>query len=538
MKRRLVALSAVIVLLQLTSTAQEAPHRRPELDAIQRLTFRNIGPTNQAGRVSVIVGVPGDPNTFYVAGANGGIFKTTNAGTTFAPLFDHQAVLSIGAIEIAPSNPEILYVGTGEENPRNNASFGNGVYRSNDAGATWTHLGLPDSDRIARIRIDRHESGYRLRLRDGARVGPERRTRRLQDDRRRQELEAHTVHRSADRLLRHRCRPEQLERDLRRHVDVSPLCVDARQRRQEDGALQVGGRRQHGLEEVDERHPGDARSIGVSVSRSEPSIVYMVSETPDEQGELWRSEDAGASWRMVNKDPNINFRPFYYADIRVDPNDPNRIYSLSGSLYMSEDAGRTFHTIGRDVHGDHQALWIDPANSKRVLSGSDGGFQVSYDGGKNFAVLNSVAFTQFYHINYDMQNPYMVCGGLQDNGTWCGPSNSLLTEGIRKNDWFTVGGGDGFFAVPDMKEPWRVYTDLQGGVISVIERAAGPPRRFRRTRTESDRSATPWRITSSATTGIRRSRSRRRTARPFTSAATCCSNPPTTASPGRRSARI
>ena len=191
MKRRLVALSAVIVLLQLTSIAQEAPHRRPELDAIQRLTFRNIGPTNQAGRVSVIVGVPGDPNTFYVAGANGGIFKTTNAGTTFKPLFDHQAVLSIGAIEIAPSDPEIIYVGTGEENPRNNASFGNGVYRSDrrrrDVDAPRS---APSPTSIARIRIDRHESGYRLRLRDGARVGPERRTRRLQDDRRRQELEA------------------------------------------------------------------------------------------------------------------------------------------------------------------------------------------------------------------------------------------------------------------------------------------------------------------------------------------------------------
>ena len=216
--------------------------------------------------------------------------------------------------------------------------------------------------------------------------------------------------------------------------------------------------------------------IGVAVADSSPNVVYMISETPNYEGELWRSDDAGASWRVVNKDPQLAFRPFYYSDIRVDPNDPNRVYSLGGSLWMSEDGGRTFRTIGRDVHGDHQALWIDPTNSKRILSGSDGGFQISDDKGENFAVLNNIAFTQFYHVNYDMQRPYMLCGGLQDNGTWCGPSNSLLQEGIRKNDWFTVGGGDGFFAVPDLKEPWRVYNDLQGGVLSVTDVRSGTSR--------------------------------------------------------------
>jgi photosystem II stability/assembly factor-like uncharacterized protein len=216
--------------------------------------------------------------------------------------------------------------------------------------------------------------------------------------------------------------------------------------------------------------------IGVSISRSSPSTVYMVSETLNYGGELWRTDDSGATWRTVSKDANINFRPFYYADIRVDPQDPNRVYALSGSLYLTDDGGRTFRTIGRDVHGDHQAMWIDPLNPKRVLSGSDGGFQISNDRGANFEILNAVPFTQFYHVHYDMQRPYMVCGGLQDNGTWCGPSNSLLSEGIRKNDWYTVGGGDGFFAVPDMANPWRVYTDLQGGVISVIDTRSGAQR--------------------------------------------------------------
>src|SRR5919204_769188 len=153
--KKLIILAAVFAAaLQLRIGAQGSAQPSSEIDALKRLTFRNIGPTNQAGRISVIVGIPGDPYTFYVSGANGGVFKTTNGGTTWKPIFDDQEVISIGAIELAPSNPEIIYVGTGEENPRNNASFGNGVYRSNDGGETWTHIGLEDSDRIARIRID------------------------------------------------------------------------------------------------------------------------------------------------------------------------------------------------------------------------------------------------------------------------------------------------------------------------------------------------------------------------------------------------
>ncbi|HEX3701888.1 MAG TPA: hypothetical protein VHU82_01065, partial [Vicinamibacterales bacterium] len=398
MKRALISFAIAAVAAQLISAAQApaAPtptHRTPELEALQHLTFRNIGPTNQAGRVSVIVGVPGDPSTFYVAGANGGIFKTTNAGTTWTGLFDHQAVLSIGAIEVAPSNPEILYVGTGEENPRNNASFGDGVYRSNDAGATWTHLGLADSDRIARIRIDGHNPDVAYVCAMGREWGPS-------DER--------GVYKTLDGGKSWKRMLFIDQQTACSDIDVDPnnsnvIYAGMWTYRRYAWTLDSGGKETALYKSVDggatwkkltQGIPEMLDRIGVSVSRSEPSIVYMVSETPNEQGELWRSDDAGASWRVVNKDPNINFRPFYYADIRVDPNDPNRVYSLSGSLYLSEDAGRTFHTIGRDVHGDHQALWIDPTNSKRVLSGSDGGFQVTYDGGKNFAVLNSVAFTQ------------------------------------------------------------------------------------------------------------------------------------------------
>ncbi len=447
----------------------------PELAALKRLTWRSIGPANQAGRISVIVGIPGDPSTFFVAGANGGVFKTTNGGTTFHAVFDDKPVVSIGAIAIAPSDPMIVYVGTGEENPRNNASIGDGMYRSTDGGEHFEPIGLSESDKIARIAIDPKNPDVVYVAVLGREWGPS---------------EERGLYKTVDggktwkRVLY--VDPLTAASD----VDIDPTNANVVYAgmwtyRRYAWYLDSGGRETALYKSTDggatwkkltNGIPPMLDRIGVAVSHSDPNVVYMISETTNFDGELWRSDNAGESWRVVNKDPQLAFRPFYYSDIRVDPMDPNRVYSLGGSLWLSDDGGRNFRTIGRDVHGDHQALWIDPRNPKRVLSGSDGGFQVSLDGGQNFEVINTVAFTQFYHINYDMQKPYMLCGGLQDNGTWCGPSNSLLGEGIRKSDWFTVGGGDGFFAVPDLKEPWRVYTDLQGGVISVIDTRSGADR--------------------------------------------------------------
>src|SRR6185503_14091692 len=177
------------------------------------------------------------------------------------------------------------------------------------------------------------------------------------------------------------------------------------------------------------------------------------------------SEDRGASWTKVSDNQQITFRPFYYSDIRVDPNNPNRVFALAGSLQVSDDGGRTFRVTSGGVHGDHQALWIDPANSNRILSSSDGGFQISYDAGQTWQIINTIAFTQFYRVEYDLQQPYTLCGGLQDNGVWCGPSMVTSRDGIRKRDWFTVSGGDGFSGVQNITEPWIIYSTSQGGPI-------------------------------------------------------------------------
>ena len=449
----------------------------PQAEALRRLTWRSVGPANAAGRVSVVVGVPGDPSTYYVAGANGGIIKTTNAGTTFKPIFDTQDVSSIGAIAIAPSDPNIIYAGTGEGNPRNNSSIGDGMYKSVDGGDHWTHIGLDKTDKLARIIIDAKNPDIVFACGLGRTWGP---------NEERGVFKTNDGGRTWKKIL---------------YVDPLTACSDISADPNNSNIvyagmytyqrwawhLESGGGRTAVYKSVDggatwtrlsgkdqERGlpKGDMDRIGIAVAPSNPDIVYIVSETKNE-GELWRSDDAGEHWRTVNRDPNINFRPFYYSDIRVDPRNPNRVFSLSGSLYLSEDGGSNFHKVARDVHGDHQALWIDPLDPSRLLSGSDGGWQVSYDGSKTFEVVNTFPFTQFYHINYDMQLPNMVCVGLQDNGGWCGPSQTTSPQGNKKSDWFTVAGGDGFFAVPDIAQPWLVYSDAQGGMINLTDTRAG-----------------------------------------------------------------
>jgi photosystem II stability/assembly factor-like uncharacterized protein len=464
--------AAVHLAAQSPSPASPSP-----ADVLKKLQWRNIGPTAQAGRIPVFVGLPGDQETMYVAGAVGGIFKTANGGVTWTPIFDGQGVSSIGAIAIAPSDPSVLYVGTGEGNPRNDASIGDGMYKSIDAGGHWTRVGLPDTEKFARVVVDPRNADVVYACALGREWGPN---------------EDRGLYKTTDggkswnKVL--------YKNDLTgcSDVDIDPTNANvvyagmwtfrrwAWYTESGGGETAVYKSSDGGASWTRLSGPDAGRGlpkglmdrIGVAVSRSNPDVVYVVSETKDE-GELWRTEDAGATWRMVSRDPNINFRPFYYADIRVDPQHPNTVYALAGGLYKSEDGGRTFARIGSATHGDHQAMWIDPTNSNRILSGDDGGFQISRDAGRTFDVLNNIPFTQFYNVAYDLQTPYHLCGGLQDNGTWCGPSQSPGQPGTPKSEWQNVGGGDGFFAVPDLKQPHLVYNNLQGGVISLTDRRTG-----------------------------------------------------------------
>ena len=463
-----------------TATQAVSVKDSPELTAISRLRWRSIGPANQAGRIPMVVGVPGNRSVYYVGSAAGGLMKTTNGGITFTQLFDDQDNASIGDLVIAPSDPNILYLATGEGNPRNSASVGDGVYKSLDAGRTWKKIGLENVEKVPRMRVDPRNPDVVYLCALGRAWGPN---------------EDRGLYKTTDggktwRKILYRntltgCSDVDIDPN---NANIVYAGMYTHQRwpwyfTSGGGETALYKSSDGGESWTKLSGPGNTRGlprtpmdrIGVSVHRANPDVVYMITETVDE-GELWRTEDAGATWQMVSRDRNINFRPFYYADLRADPRNPNVVYTLSGGLGKSEDGGRTFRTIGQGVHGDHQAMWIDPTDPDYIVEGSDGGWQISYDAGRNWDVPNTVAFTQFYHVNYDMEKPYNLCGGLQDNGHWCGPSRTHSNEGNRKNAWVTISGGDGFFAVPDLARPWLVYSASQGGNIVLTDLRTGDQR--------------------------------------------------------------
>lgn len=441
--------------------------------ALKKMKWRAVGPANMGGRVTDIVGIPGDPTTFYVAGADGGVFKTVNGGVTFESLFTNQRAYSVGALALAPSNTEVVWLGSGEGDPRNSVGYGNGVYRSVDGGKTWKHLGLDKTERIKRIVVDPNDPDVACVCALGKQWGA-----------------------NADRgVFRTTDGGKNWEKVL--YIDEGTGCSDIamewsnpnilyagmwtfrrRPWRFDDGGGNTavyrsmdGGKT---WEKIMKGLPNKPMArIGLSVAQSQPNIVYLITEFKGLSGTLFKSEDRGSNWKMINDDPELNFRPFYYSDVRVDPSNPDHLFTLSGSLSKSTDGGRTFKEIADGVHGDHQSFWIDPKNGNRVLSGSDGGFQVSYDAGENWDIINNVELSQFYQIFVDNKDPYNLYGGLQDNGTWVGPSNSLIEAGILKRHWTQLAGGDGYYAVPIPGQENEIYANLQGGVIFHVDTKLG-----------------------------------------------------------------
>jgi photosystem II stability/assembly factor-like uncharacterized protein len=473
--RPLIAGAALTLLLPVAFAAREQPQPDRAASPLAGLSWRSIGPANTGGRVTAIEGLPGDPTTFYVGAADGGVFKTINAGTTFRPLFDGQATLSIGALAIAPSDHNVIYAGTGEGNPRNSVSFGDGVYRSTDAGETWTRLGLADTERIARIRVDPRDAdvAYVAALGHEWGANDERGLFKTTDGGKTWQKILFVDNDTG-------CSDVELDPSNPRIVYAGMYTYRRRPWRFDSGAGNTalykstdGGATWRKLSRGLPAKPMDR--IGLAVARSQPETVYMVTEFKDD-GVLFRSDDRGENWRVLQRDPSITLRPFYFGVVRVDPKDAERVYVLGGNLYMSRDGGRTIDQIGANVHSDHHALWIDPLNPNRILDGNDGGVYQSWDGGKSWDYLNTLAISQFYHVAYDMQRPYTICGGLQDNFNWCGPSMTTLNEGIRRDDWRTLLFGDGFFAVPDPSRPNIVYNDTQGGIIGVTDLTIGGSR--------------------------------------------------------------
>jgi photosystem II stability/assembly factor-like uncharacterized protein len=462
-----------LVCLALSATLVAAP---PD-DPFKALEFRSIGPALMGGRIDDVAVVESDPAIYYVATASGGIWKTTNHGTTFAPVFDRYETSSIGDVTVSPSNPSVVWAGSGEPNNRQSSSWGHGVYRSLDAGATWQHLGLEATFHIGRIVVhprDEH-TAWVAALGSLWGPGPERGLYRTTDG---GKTWVNTKFIDEDTGF----------------VDVaidpeSPniLYAASYQRRRTPFGFSGGGpssgiwrttdggaswaRLTSGLP-----GKGDLGRIGLAVYRRDPSIVFATIEHATEGG-VYRSADRGETWTKVS---STNPRPSYYSKIHVDPNNELRIWVLGAQMYFSEDGGKTFKTDRIEkIHGDFHALWIDPANSDHLLIGSDGGIHVSWDGGRNMDFINTVALAQFYEVHYDMRTPYFVCGGLQDNGSWCGPSRTMYDQGIANEDWYRVGGGDGFFTVIDPSDPDTVYVESQDGNVQRFDRRTNQRRVIR-----------------------------------------------------------
>ena len=462
------------------------------------LRWRSVGPANMGGRIADFAVVEKDPYTIYVAVGTGGVLKTTNNGTTWEPVFDKQPVASTGSVAVSQNNPKIVWVGTGEGNSRNSSSWGDGVYKSTDGGETWKNVGLPESHDIPKIVLDpkNDDVAYAAVLGHLWGANKERGVYKTSDGGKTwQQVFAIDENTGAIDVI----------------VDPSnPMNVYAAMwaRRRYPWGFSNGGATSGIYKSIDagktwkkltEGLPAEAGRIGLDIYRKNPKVLYAVVESDiggaaplesvvSHSGGIFRSDDAGAHWTRVS---NLTPRGFYFGKIRVDPNNDQRIYVLGFGTAVSDDGGKTFLNTGaRDIHGDCHAMWVDPNNSNHVLLGTDGGIYFSYDKAKTWDFQNNFALGEFYNVSYGMDKPYTICGGLQDNGSWCGPSqthrqsagggggggDARNASGITNSDWTFVEGGDGFWTAVDPTNANIVYAESQGGEVERIDLASGKRR--------------------------------------------------------------
>jgi photosystem II stability/assembly factor-like uncharacterized protein len=468
-----IGLAALLVAITVSLTEsvdgqspRPAPATTAAADLFAGLSFRNIGPATMGGRVDDLAVLESNPAVFYVGTATGGLWKTTNMGITWEVLFDDlDDAVSIGDIAIAKDDANLVWVGTGENNNRQSGSWGNGVYKSTDGGKTWKHMGLRDSKHIARIIVDPvdHDVVYVAALGSLWGSGKER-----------------GVFKSTDGgvtwtnvlFVNEDTGATELVQDPSNN---KVLYAATYQRRRATWGFNGGGPGSGIHKSSDAGRTwtkltngipsGPLGRIGMDVYRANPNTVYARIEHPSESG-TYRSDDGGLSWRKMS---NVNPRPMYFSQIRIDPTNDLRIYVLGVQIHISDDGGKTFIENGA-LHSDHHAMWINPANSNHIIDGTDGGIGISWDKGKNWEGIYNMDLGQYYHVGYDMETPYNLCGGLQDNYTWCGPSAVRSRNGIVNDDWFQIQGGDGFEALVDPSDSRTIYAESQDGNIVRVDR--------------------------------------------------------------------
>ncbi|MEK6630336.1 MAG: hypothetical protein AABY89_06350 [Acidobacteriota bacterium] len=529
-----------------TPAVQQAPPPPPpppinQSDDALLKTFRwrSIGPASMGGRIDDIAVVEGNPSTYYVGFATGGVWKTVNNGTTFTPIFEIYPNSSVGDIAIAPSDPNIVYVGTGEPNNRQSSSFGEGVYKSTDAGKTFTNVGLKETQSIARVVVHPTDPNIVYVAAIGHLFGPNKErglyksidggktwinTKFIDEDtgftdvvmdpknpkvlfaasyqRRRTPNgfngggPGSAIWKTTDagktwtrlegnglpagllgRIGLDLCRTKPTVIYAQMEVGASPgtganVGPDGKQAPVGGGRGGAGG--QAGAAAAGQAGVaggGRAGAAGAAQAGAGATAQPAAPQPPDpKQSGVWRSDDGGKTWKVVS---NTNNRPMYYSQIRVDPSNPENVYLGGAPAFKSTDGGKTFRQIQNLAHSDHHAIWIDPKDSNHVIYGNDGGLDVSYDQGATWDFINTMAVGQFYAISADMRKPYYVCGGLQDNGSWCGPSALRSNTGILNSHWYRVGGGDGFYTQQDPTDWAIMYSESQDGAVNRLDLREG-----------------------------------------------------------------
>jgi len=470
---------ALVLALSLGVSARGTAQLTQKVDStfLAGFRWRSIGPANMGGRITDIEGLPSPSRTFYVATVAGGIFKTTNAGTSFRPLFQNERCVSMGDLAIAPSDTNVIYAGTGEEDSRNSISPGCGMYKSTDGGLTWKPIGLVETQQIGRILVHPKDPNTVWVAALGHAWGPNK---------------ERGVYKTTDggatwtlvKFISDKAGFVDMAMDP---TNPDVIFASSWERVRGPYFLRSGGpgsglwRTADGGKTWTEIKGGGFPEtmkgrIGIAIAPSNPKVVYALVEAdtlanpkpekgkppqPKRSG-LYRSNDGGATWTKMSDN---DVRPFYYSQVRVDIKNPDRVYWSSTPVNFSDDGGKTVRSATQGIHVDHHAMWLDPADENHFIVGDDGGFSQTWDKGGNYDFINTIAIGQFYAVSYDMAVPYNVCGGLQDNGSWCGPSRrkgGFITNAM----WHTYNGGDGFYTAQDPTDPNVVYGESQGGNIA------------------------------------------------------------------------
>ena len=443
------------------------------MDLVKNMKPRNIGPGGMSGRVTAIDVVLNNPDIMYVGTASGGLWKSNSGGITWKPIFDKEVTASIGAVAIQQSNPSVIWVGTGEGNPRNSLNGGYGIYKSLDGGKNWIAMGLEKTRHIHRVIIDPTNPDVVYVGAIGSPWGehPERGVYKTIDGGKtwNKILFANNKTGAAD-LVMDPTNPNKLIAAMWEHKRDPWFFKSGG----EGSGLHIthdGGNTWKKITDEDGFPKGDLGRIGIAIAPNKPNIVYALVEA--KKNALYKSIDGGVKWKKVNdKMSEIGNRPFYYAEIYVDPENENRVYSIYTYVNVSEDAGKKFtqlmpaYGVSNGIHPDHHAWWIHPTNGQFMIDGNDGGLNITKDGGKSWRFIGNLPVAQFYHINVDNEYPYNVYGGMQDNGSWRGPAYVWRVQGIRNSYWQEISFGDGFDVVPDRDDSRYGWTMSQQGFVS------------------------------------------------------------------------